>query len=583
MELNKTFEAEIADVVSAYGQPIDIEDGLQHHQRENIKRITFYSLSEYMGGRKDKLGRRKPFKNVVNEFVDDEVAATDPDFRQLQFIARNGYWVHSMLLRRKILSWAQETKFSQALNKLNETYVRFGGVLAKRTIQGRNLFIEPVRWRNLVVDQIDIDAGAIIERHYLSPTQLRAKKGTWENIEDAIDLSTKDRKHGRATTKRTEVLEVTGEFPLSYISENDTEVSEQQYGLVHAFIATDGRKNILLFTEEAKESNYKYAKRKSELAQGRSQGISVVEEGFESQISLNEVAIAETNAFRLMSKVFGKTNAENPSSVSFESADTGTVFKLEDGEYLESMNLSASALPEFQRLTNEWRETYRRRVGNQDIVEDAKSGTAYSTVALQTKINSGRSDYRREEFLFLVKDIIIDWVTPFLIKEIEREGIISAEFSPVELEFIDRAFTGKTVDKPFVSDVLTSDSPQDIVASLGQRISDARSKLVKDGARRTIAVPKGFFKDVMKHITVLFDDEILDRKAYMQVLSEQYRMMSPEDPNRALIYATMAEVGGVMSPASLQETTTATQSSSQSRGESSKTREINSLLPKAMQ
>lgn len=583
MELNKSFETEIADIVSAYGQPIQLEEGLPHHQRENIRRITFYSLSEYMGNRKDKLGRRKPFKNTVNEFVDSEVAATDPDFKQLQLIARRGYWVHSMLLRRKLLTWAQETKFSQAINKLNETYVRFGGVLAKRTIVDRQLFIEPVRWRNLIVDQIDIDAGAIIERHYLSPTQLRAKQGVWDNIEDAIKLSTKDRQHGKATTKRTEVLEVTGEFPLSYISEKDTETTENKYGLVHAFIATNGKKNVLLYAEEARETNYKYAKRKSELAQGRSQGMGVVEEGFETQIAVNEVAIAETNAFRLMSKVFGKTNAENPSAVSFENADTGTIFKLEDGEYLENMALSSSALPEFQRLTDEWRETYRRKVGNQDLVEDTKAGTAYSTIALQTKINSGRSDYRREEFMFLLKDIIIDWVIPFLIKEVEREGIIAADFSPVELEFIDRAIIGKELNPRVVKDAITSENPQDVLNSVPTRQSEIRMGLLQNKSRREIEVPKGFFKDVMKHITVLFDDEILDRKAYMQVLSEQYRMMPPDDPNRALVYATMAEVGGVMSPTSLQEVQGAAKIPTQTPTQSSKAQEINSLLPEAMQ
>lgn len=588
LELNKDFDREIDDLLSAHEQPVEIEDGLMHSQRDTIKRVTFYSLSEYMGDRKDKFGRRKPFKNVVNEYVDSEVAATDPDFKQLQLIAENSKYAHSMLLRRKLLTWAKVTNFSKTINALNETYCRFGGVIAKRSKIDNKLFIDAVPWRNLVVDQIDIDAGAKIEVHYLSPQQLRAKAGAWDNIEEALEFATKDREHGQATTKRIKVLEIEGEFPTYYLEDGNAP-DKHQYATLHAFVAVNDKDKVLLYASETNATNYKYAKRKSQLAQGRSLGIGVVEEGFETQITVNEVAIAERNAFLLSSKVFGKTNAENPSAVSFENAESGTIFKLEDNEYLETTVLASAAVPEFQRLTDEWVNRYTKKVGNQDLTDEPKSGTAYSTLALQTKINSGRSDYRREEFSFLIKEIITDWVLPELAKELERDGILAADFSPVELEFIDSAIAAQETNKSSLKRILDA---KDIV-ELGEAVDAVpvaqqavRSDLKRHGARRTIHIPKGTFKDVLKHITVLFDDELLDRKAQMQVLSEHYRLMPPNDQNRPLVYAQMVELAGAVSPASLKEVAPElpqTQAPEAPTTNTAKQAEITSMLPKAMQ
>lgn len=577
MEINQEFSKEIDEIISAYNQAVPIEEGLEFSQKSTIKRILFYSLSEYLSNRNDKFGRRKPFKNVVNEHVDGEVAGTDPDFKQIQLLAENSKFVKSMLLRRELLHWAKTTGFSETLNSLNETYVRYGGVLAKKTSKNGQLFIDAVKWKDVITDQIDIDAGAIIERHWLSPTELRAKGAIWDNVEGAIELAQKYENGAMTTTNRTEVLEIEGEFPTSYWQEDAVDGG---YERIKAFIAVKDSQKILLYVNKIPERTYKYKKRRPQLAENRALGIGVVEEGFETQISVNEVAIAENLAFQLGGKIIAKSNAANPNNLNFSSLETGSIINLEDNEYLEPLLLTPSTLPEYQRLTDSWEANYRRRTGVQDLTDDPKAGTAYSTVALQTKLSSGRTDYRRESFAFFVKELIQDWVLPFIIKKLEGSHILTSDFSPNELKMIDEAITNERM-LPEIAQGIFAGKLID-PARVEQIKGNVQQDLSKFGATRSIDIPKGFFgKDFLKDITVLMDDEFFDRKAQNQTLFEMYKSMDPMDPNRAIVFQQLTEVGGAISPASLSTIPTA---QPQAAGKPpAKTEEINSLVPQAQQ
>jgi len=587
MEMNQQLSGEIDTLLSAYDNPVEINDGLFFSLKDTIKRIQFYSLSQYLSGDKDGYGRRKPFKNIVNEHVDGEVTATDPDFKHLQLKAENQSHAMTLLLRKKLVEWAKKTGFSETLNELNETYVRYGGVIAKRTKRDGKMHIEAVAWKDVAVDQIDIASGAIVERHWLSPTELRAKKGQWENVEDAIDMASKDRSgmsqtHGSfaaGTTDRVEVLEIEGEFPMTYLDEN---ADEDAYSQMRMFVATDGKDKILLDAFETTKSQYKYKARKSTLTSGRSLGMGVVEEGFDAQISTNEASISERLAFELGGKVIAKTNSQDIASQPLTSVEDGTVLELKAGEYFESMSLLPSNVPEYNNLIAGWEANYRNQTGVQSTTEAPKSGTAFRSLALQARRGAGKSDYRREGFGFLVKEILYDWVLPELAKEINKEHINEDSFTQQELKAIDSEFTipqlTAQANDGLVEDILggveSPLQPADVVVQEQAKLRETN--------RRKINFPKGAFKDIMKNVTVLFDDEFLDRQAQMQTLFDMWSSMAPEDPNRQLVWNEMVELGGALSPAQMVDTSQA-QGKPQQTKESPITSEVESVLPKAQQ
>lgn len=549
----------IDDMVSDYSRPTEIDDGLYYDQKEIIRRINFYSQSEYISGRKDKYNRRKPFKNKVNEHVDAEVTGTDVDFNQILLKAENGKYVKTMLLRRELLQWAKDTNFSESLNNLNEVFCRYGGVIAKRTVCNGEMFIDAVDWKNVITNKNKIDGSPIIEIHKLSRADLAKKKKVWNGVNDILNT----------TIDEIVVYEVEGFFEMNLFG-GDAGIFKK----MHVFIADVNGKKQLLFSEEVVESIYKYKKRRPQIALNRALGIGVVEEGFEAQIAVNEVAYAEHMAFQIGGKILAKTNADNPNNVNLSSLEDGTVVKLENGEYLEPLILAPSTLPEYQRLTNEWDINYRRQTGVQDLTDEIRSSTPYSTVALNTKLSSGRSDYRRENFAFFVKEKIEDWVLPYLVEKIRKEHLLTTEFSTQELNEIDTAFRGDYVRSSIMQSAL-----QGIEPDVLQMRQEAMSLIQKGGKERTIKVPAGFFsKDILNDVTVLIDNEFIDRRSQMQSLYEIYNSMSPQDENRKQIFNQLTELGGVISPISFAQVA---QQPVQQIQQSAKSAEIESLVPQA--
>jgi hypothetical protein len=580
MEINKDFASDIESIVTAYtaDAPKQTDKELErpvYNQKDIIKKILFYSLSEYISGRLTKSGQRKPFKNVVNEHVQKEVAGTDPDFKQLQLKAENSKFVKTMLLRRELSVWAKETNFSADLNTLNEIFARYGGVIAKKTIEDGKLYIDGVSWLNVITDQQDINAGPIIEVHNLSPMELRAKAGVWDGVDKVIDYITKKAK-STGVLPRATILEIEGEFPRSYIEDTDNE----DYILIKAFVADLDGKKILLFGKTIKERTYKYKKRMPQLADGRALGIGVVETGFEAQVTTNEIAISELLNFQTAGKIIGITNADNPETLNLSTLEDGQIIKLEDDEYLKSAALTSAAIPEYQRLTDSWNQQYRRTTGVMDPTEQFQSGTPYSTVALQQKMSSGETDYRAEAFSLFVVELIKDWVLPYLVKKIEGSHILTSDFSPVELKEIDKAINDETNNDAFAQKILEEDaliSPEDVDAATQEN----SAKLQKFGTVRSVKVPVGFYKDITKDVTVLFNNEFIDRKAQNQTLFEMYTSMAPEDPNRQVVWQQLTEMGGAISPSSL--TVSNAQPQQQGAPQTAKANEINQLVPEAQQ
>ena len=331
MEITRELSGAVDELVSNYEHPIDLIDGLSYSQKDTVKRVYFYSLSEYLSGGKDGLGRRKPFKNIVNQIVDVDTRATDIDIKNIQLVSEDGDYVRTMLLEKELHNWMRKHDFGVTIDALNETKCRYGGVLAKKTIKGGELFIEPTSWVNVITDQQNIEAGAIIERYWLSPTEMRAMNGAWDNVEEAIQTASKNRGGNTGlndgNTDKIEILELEGEFPDTYL---DEDADEDAYSFMMIVLAVANGKNTLLYANEKKDSSYKYLARKT--VDQRALGMGVVEEGFEAQISTNEAVISERIAFELGGKVIAKTNDKNIETIEVTEDLGGNIIEFEDNE-----------------------------------------------------------------------------------------------------------------------------------------------------------------------------------------------------------------------------------------------------------
>lgn len=528
----KTIIEEVNGIIGNYETGyIELTPGLTFSQYQTLKTIDFYSNSRYLKGNTDSKGRDKPFYNIVNSVVDTSVVATDIDTKDIQLVAddKNNY-IKAFLLSKDIYNWMKESDFGCFLNEMGETRARYGGVLVKKCIEKdedskeEELKIEVVSWKNAYVDPVYIEDGVIIEKHYLLPTDLYDKKGVWDDnaINEIVKQYAKNKNYIASSTRVT-VLEVHGTFPETYDPKIGDKGDETLFKKMVFYIGGDAKsKQVILYSEDEKESPYKYLAWKPIV--GRSLGRGVVEEGIEAQVWTNDAMIKEREAMELGSKVVFKTTSKKIAN-NITGVDNGHVIELDANEDFSQVNTLSNAIPEYRNLQDRWWSQYERATSAYDAQrgETPPSGQPYRLQALVQQQSSGMFDYRREEAGLFITEIFEDWVLPFCIKRFNKEHILAFEFSSDELKMIDKSFATFNANQLAKETMLSGKlvTPEMYDAYFNSTLEQVKTTK----AQRFIEIPKDYFKNIKVQVSIITTGENKNKQAIMESLNNL--MMTP--------------------------------------------------------
>jgi len=354
------------------GGIIQITEGLSFSQYRTLRTVEYYSNSKYLNGNESSLAgdpspkvKDRPFYNIVNAMVDTAVVATDIDTKDIRVEAdKEKDSDKSWLFNHEIQNWMKQSDFAKTLNEMGETRARYGGVLVKKQEEDGEMQIEVVDWKNAVTDQVSILDGVIIEKHWMTPIELKAKEGSWENIDEAVKLWSK--KGYTRTDTRMEVWEVHGEFPDTFDSEDDDSAGSEGFTQQMHFFAKKDSKFVHLYWGTEKEMPYKYLPWKK--VSGRALGRGVVEEGDEAQVWTNDAVQKEQAAMELSGKVILKTNSKKVGNNVMSDLDNGSIVVLEEGKDLNVLNLMTGAMPQFQNMKEAWFKQFERATSSYDAV-----------------------------------------------------------------------------------------------------------------------------------------------------------------------------------------------------------------------
>lgn len=546
-QFNKSYEVD----------KINQNDTILFNQKDKVNMVMSYTESKYLNSQKDSLGRDKPFYNIVNGMVETAVVATDLDTKDIQLEAeKESDQTRSMLFNHEIKKWMEETNFAKTLNDMGETRARYGGVLVKKTEKEGKLNIDVVEWKNVCNNQYDILGGLIIEKHYMTPIQLKEKEGVWDNLDEAIKLYSK--KGYTKVDENIEVWEVHGELPMEYLEDPEMEVNDTEgYVKQIHFIAVKASKYVCLYSAEEKELPYKYLAWKKRAGLPNALGRGVIEEGEESQVWTNDAIQKEQAAMELSGKVVLKTNSKKVGSNIITDLDNGSIVTLEDGKDMNPLNLMNGALPQFQNMVNKWWSQYERVTSSYDAVrgETPPSGQPYRLQALVQNAGNSQFDYRREEWGIFLKELFFDWVIPHLKKKISKKHILSSEFTPEELENIDKSFAVYNANKK-VADTLFDVKPLTMEEYLSM-IQGFRQVIAEGKQRRFLDIPDGYFNDLKGRVKLNITGESKNKMAMMESLSTILQTVASnpqilQDKNTLLILNRIIEISGSgLSPLSL--------------------------------
>jgi hypothetical protein len=259
----------------------------------------------------------------------------------------------------------------------------------------------------------------------------------------------------------------------------------------------------------------------------------------------------------LAGKVILKTNKDLPSGAALLD---GEVVELDDGQFLESLQLMPSALPEFQNQVDNWFLNMQRDQSAYPGVtgEEPKASTPFQSLALQASQSGSIFNKRRDQDGYFILDLVIDWVINFIIKEINKGHKLTASYSDAELQQLDQAIIADHANHSAKEAILSVDASGPLHKSLipspiSKEIfaSQKQQELSQRGNKRDLYIPKGYITlaKVKEKIRFNITDEMQDSQRELNGLASTLQSLAPTDPERTGIIQRMMELSG-SSPAS---------------------------------
>lgn len=544
----------LEDITDKYAEPIERVSGLVRNPKDIIRTIEFYSNNQYLSGNKDSLGREKPFYNVCNYRVTVAKTATDLDIKDIRFEADSmKFATQAMIINHELYKYLKEINFSKTLNDMGLTRPKYGGVLVKNYENGKK--IDVVDWTNADFDPNDIEGGILIERHYMKPSELQKRADVWNGYDDIDDVLKEHARVSKNKPQDIEVKEITGEFSTNFDpNELDNDDTSRKFKKMCFYVACVDQKKFLLFKEDLKDNvdKYKYLPWE-EIGKGLGRGI--VEEGFESQVWINDSMISIKNAMDLSGKVLIATDSQKVKGNVVTGVETGHVFELEPGRQMTSINLSPSAMPEFHNIIELWNQQYDKTSStyNANTGEAPTAGTPYSQTALLNQVANTPFEYQREVWGIWLNEILNDWILPVVKKRITKDHYLVSEFDEDELAIIDQAMSDYVATEGIKEAIRQGRVPTLEEYQAAKNFVLANSP---KGSKRELKIPEGFL-DVDGQLSANITGEMKNKAVILQSLdSILNRIISTFDPNtgtyRALqdpvlskIFGQIIEMSGV--------------------------------------
>lgn len=546
----------VDDLIDSYEEPITRIDDLQRSPKEIIKTVEFYSVDQYLSGNKDELGRDKPFINQGNSRVRVAKTATDIDVKDIKYEPDSlEYAVEAMLINHELYKYLKESNFSLTLNDMGLTRPKYGHLLVKKYEDGEGLEIEVVDWVNVIFDPSDVTGGSIIERHYMDASEV-LKMEAWTGYDSVDEAVTAHAKANKNKPKKMEILEITGEFSYSFDPDNEeTDGNDKKFKTMCFYVAVVNKKKYLLYKEDIKSIGDKYKDLAWEKI-GKGFGRGVWEEGFESQVWMNDMYIQHKNALDLSGKVFTKGSVKGLGNA-IVGVDNGHHFELKPNETMDAFQLSTNALPVFENMIAKFAEEYNRISSTFDANtgEQPPSGTPLGQTQILNQVANSPFQYQQEVWGIWLNELLSDWIFPYLKKKILKDHTLVSDFSDEELDIIDKDLVNEYANNAVVDKILAGGVIQDGEQQMIQ--TQAKDDLMKKyGKKREIKIPKGYL-DIEGKLTANITGELKNKGAILQSLNElikavtmsfnpntgQYALL--ENPVLKKLFGQIVEMSGI--------------------------------------
>lgn len=444
---------QIADELAEYKNgEIEISEGARHSEYRLKKRIFLYynqtyAETSYLENKVDEDGNYLYWYDIISPRVDSEVKNIDFDSKNIEISSERSkdmFLVGVSNLRLK--EYLRTSGEGEELNSAIEEGSALGNVVFKKVKGGK----ERVDLRNFYVlnqGAETLDQSDVIERHVFTQAQLRAKKGTWENVDDVIKYcgdtnvsETQESQPSDVKSLKYVIYERNGFVSLAALKEAQgkefTTEDEETYVLAKVIIPEKQKgEKYVLFAEELKGK--KMSDVYKEFHRGRYRGKwwreGLVEVLMDPQTRANEIGNQIARGLEWASKQF----FSSPDRLVYQNV----LSDMRSGDIIQAKELRQVdvRMQAFDQLIADWNRNIQlanELANSREVVqgENMPSGTPFRTTGLLNQNANKLFDFIREKLGLVLTDVFEEWIVPEMLKELKAEDVVRLTGEPDSLK-----------------------------------------------------------------------------------------------------------------------------------------------------
>jgi len=544
MQVFKIIENEIDDYIS---KQVEISEGYTFSQYETILKIVRFANNIYPKGKLDKQGKYKYWIDITAPRIDSEVKNIDFDTKDIKLYSESEKDSGAMMILNLALKkWLRENKQASAINDAIEEGSGWGNVVWKKTKEG----YDKVDLKNFyVVNQIaeTLEDTPAIEKHILTQSDLRKKKGIWnDEVDDVIkecgNKGFKTTPQGTIENKETlyyEIYERNGEISekMLFEAQGKDGGDDDKYVLAKIICAglsaTDKGGKYILFAEEISEMPYK------EYHRGRYQGrwfrLGITEILFDIQVRANEISNQIARGLEWASKTIFRTQDDLLMNNILTEMKNGDVIKSTD---LQQVNVRMESLDQLIADWNRLMQSADRLCNSYEVVtgESLPSGTPFRLGAMINQNATKLFVFLREKLSQSVQDIFQDWILTDLMKDLKKQDVISLTGDEDGInKFYEILVNGWYLKN------LPSLPPHN--AETAMALKQQKFQELQNGKGNFVKLEKDWLKEVKPRVSVIISGENINLAEEMESLASFITLEADPVRRTALIEMAMKMKG----------------------------------------
>jgi hypothetical protein len=437
----ETISSVIRDTEKRYTEDVTLGKFVKYNLYETTQQIQAYLNSKHLSGELDSQGYEKPWDDIVTEAVNTRTRATDLNVSNIRFIAPSiKYVTANDIFKVAMHEWFQEENFGIFLDKWGRELAEYNSVWVKIVEKKDKLYVNTVSWNNMIVDPVNVRYAPIIEKMYLTESELREKYSLEDGeVEELITTKRKLIEDGEIVGDDNQYYEIYEAHTEEWDKTLNKNINKM-YVVSYLTRKSGDEDNFILY--EGREEKCPYVLTHLSPTKDRTLGRGVVEQLIPKQWLVNHYTHITKKTLDFSTKIGFQTSDKSFTGLNaLDGFDTGDILVTEENKSITQINNQAYDIVQIENVKAEQKASSRSISGvSEAMAGEVKSGSAWRQTEAMLQESRDLFNKMKEHKGLYLEIILSEYVVPFVLKRLNTKKEITAVLDSSSIEKIDKMY-----------------------------------------------------------------------------------------------------------------------------------------------